>query len=90
MSEADWRDPQGRTLGVLLATGDPARGCLYALLNASDDWVEYQLPDSAGRPWRIVADTADVAPEGLVPDGGPRWVRPKSALVFRRAGGAGA
>jgi len=84
MTEADWRDPQGRTLGVLLATSDRARGWLYALLNASDDWIEYTLPESAGEGWQVIADTADPAHEGPVPAGAPRWVRPKSALVFKR------
>ena len=87
MTEVEWRDPRAKTVAVLLARADRSSGGLLILLNASDDWIEYGLPEVPGRRWITIVDTYDPAPIDVTLPSGPRWVRPKSALIFESAAG---
>ncbi|WP_137177267.1 glycogen debranching protein GlgX [Roseomonas sp. AR75] len=67
MTEADWHDPAGRALVLLIAAR--RERCLVAL-NAGGGAVPLVLPQPApGRRWRLVADSSDPArarmPEAL-------------------------
>jgi len=93
MTEADWADPERRTLGWRLegpatgrhdATASTGRETLLILLHAGESDVIFQLPEVPAGDWRVLIDTAqpDGAPiEGVPADGHWRLV-PRSAAVL--------
>ena len=56
MGPEAWDDPGTRALGLLLSTDVES---LLALVNASEEDVEFVLPDPIGGPWGRLVDTAD-------------------------------
>jgi glycogen operon protein len=71
MSEANWKDPMARSLGVLLdgraqPTGIRRRGTdltLLLIVNAHDEAVVFKLPTVVGgRDWRRLLDTNQPEP----------------------------
>jgi glycogen operon protein len=86
MSEADWNDPRGRALGVLLEGMAGAGQELLLLFNSGPEPVEFSLPTSlAPALWEVVADSgADVVtpPQSLATPW--RVVAHASAVLERR------
>jgi glycogen operon protein len=71
MTEARWRDPLNRSLGLMLA-GEA--GTLLLLANAHGHPVPFVLPAiGAGvKGWRVLLDTAEAASGAVVPGPGVR------------------
>ena len=82
MGPQDWNDPGTRALGLVIAGPDES---LLTLLNASDDHVEFTLPDAPGAPWGRLVDTAEgVATPRPLPlnDAARAMLVPHSVLVL--------
>jgi len=58
MLQADWLDPELRTLGAWLRRGGEGPGGLLVLVNANALPVDFTLPAVASGPWRRLVDTA--------------------------------
>jgi glycogen operon protein len=63
LTEADWNDPEGRCLGVLMSTTTTMRRSAYGdvliVFNANDSGIEFTLPPPpADAAWRVLFDTA--------------------------------
>jgi glycogen operon protein len=94
LTEADWRDPERRAIGMLLdgeailereITGTVVTGdTLLVLLNAHDTSVEFVLPDHTGTGvWKRCHDTAAPdAPELEVRAGEAVLLIGRSAAIF--------
>jgi glycogen operon protein len=92
MTEADWADPAGRALGLLLdgagavdATGRPVADDSFVVwLNAHPEPLCVTLPGSPETPWLPVLDTAEPgAPAGPPrPGGATVRVAGRAAVVF--------
>jgi glycogen operon protein len=62
MSEADWNDPRGRAIGVLLDGSRSAAGPLLMLFNAGAEAIEFHVPAGvAPGSWQLLFDTAAAA-----------------------------
>ena len=96
MTEADWSDPNRRTLGVLLdgqaiqersERGERIVGdTLLILFNAGPDDVAYTLPTKPGTQWERLIDTAETDAADTTVDAGSTWMLGKhSSVVFRSA-----
>lgn len=92
MTEADWVDPERRTLGWRLAgpatsrhdaVAPTGRETLLILLHAGEDHVIFQLP-VPDNDWSVLIDTAqpDGAPIDGVPADGHWRLVPRSAAVL--------
>ncbi|MEV4428742.1 glycogen debranching protein GlgX [Streptomyces sp. R-07] len=99
MTSRDWQAAHARALTVFLngnAISEPgtqgeriADDSFLLMFNASSKELEFAVPDSHGRCWRMVVDTSD--PEGMPPQegqelsGGERvTLAPLSLTVLRR------
>ncbi|MEU3607783.1 glycogen debranching protein GlgX [Streptomyces sp. NPDC035033] len=99
MTARDWQAAHARALTVFLngnAISEPgpqgeriADDSFLLMFNASSQELEFAVPDSHGRCWRTVVDTAD--PEGMPPHEGPEiaagervTLAPLSLTVLRR------
>jgi len=87
MTADDWRDPERRTLGMLLngdpVTGGPGGETLLVALNAGSQPISFTPPPD--RHWEIVLDTTDPSlPVVPVPDGLPFPMAEHSAVVLRQ------
>jgi glycogen operon protein len=84
MRQDDWQNPEARSLQMFLAgrgiddVDDDGRPLvddnLLMLLNASDDELEFALPqlDSIREPWQVLVDTRDDSVRGKLPPGQDR------------------
>ncbi|MEX0168461.1 glycogen debranching protein GlgX [Streptomyces sp. LMG1-1-1.1] len=99
MTSRDWQAAHAQALTVFLngnAISEPgtqgeriADDSFLLMFNASSKELEFAVPDSHGRCWRMVVDTSD--PEGMPPQEGPELaagervtLAPLSLTVLRR------
>ncbi|MGW5776741.1 glycogen debranching protein GlgX [Streptomyces sp. NPDC003863] len=99
MTSRDWQAAHAQALTVFLngnAISEPgtqgeriADDSFLLMFNASSKNLEFAVPDSHGRCWRMVVDTSD--PEGMPPQEGPEiaagervTLAPLSLTVLRR------
>ncbi|MFD8206125.1 glycogen debranching protein GlgX [Streptomyces sp. NPDC059695] len=99
MTSRDWQAAHAQALTVFLngnAISEPgtqgeriADDSFLLMFNASSKELEFSVPDSHGRCWRMVVDTSD--PEGMPPREGPELaggervtLAPLSLTVLRR------
>ncbi|MFF8379310.1 glycogen debranching protein GlgX [Streptomyces sp. NPDC015661] len=99
MTSRDWQAAHAQALTVFLngnAISEPgtqgeriADDSFLLMFNASSKELEFAVPDSHGRCWRMVVDTSD--PEGMPPQAGPELaggervtLAPLSLTVLRR------
>ncbi|WP_030693896.1 glycogen debranching protein GlgX [Streptomyces globisporus] len=99
MTSRDWQAAHAQALTVFLngnAISEPgtqgeriADDSFLLMFNASSKELEFAVPDSHGRCWRMVVDTSD--PEGMPPREGPELaggervtLAPLSLTVLRR------
>ncbi|MFF0425723.1 glycogen debranching protein GlgX [Streptomyces sp. NPDC004520] len=99
MTSRDWQAAHAQALTVFLngnAISEPgpqgeriADDSFLLMFNASSKELEFAVPDSHGRCWRMVVDTSD--PEGMPPQEGPEitagervTLAPLSLTVLRR------
>ncbi|MEU6624049.1 glycogen debranching protein GlgX [Streptomyces litmocidini] len=99
MTSRDWQAAHAQALTVFLngnAISEPgpqgeriADDSFLLMFNASSKELEFAVPDSHGRCWRMVVDTSD--PEGMPPREGPELaggervtLAPLSLAVLRR------
>ncbi|MER5206283.1 glycogen debranching protein GlgX [Streptomyces sp. NPDC002825] len=99
MTSRDWQAANAQALTVFLngnAISEPgtqgeriADDSFLLMFNASSKELEFAVPDSHGRCWRMVVDTSD--PEGMPPQEGPELaggervtLAPLSLTVLRR------
>ncbi|MFJ5832990.1 glycogen debranching protein GlgX [Streptomyces sp. NPDC093089] len=99
MTARDWQAAHAQALTVFLngnAISEPgpqgeriADDSFLLMFNASSKELEFAVPDSHGRCWRMVVDTSD--PEGMPPQEGPELaagervsLAPLSLTVLRR------
>ena len=82
LSEAQWRDPAGRTLVVILAASDAQRVAI--ILHSGGEDIDVHLPEArASMGWRLALDSADDARFGdLAGDGESLRVRARSAAIL--------
>ncbi len=82
-----WEDPDGRFLAFTLAGCGPDEPPLQVLVNMADDSVSVELPELAGRTWRLAVDTARpspldiLLPEEQTPWTAPRYLSPARSVV---------
>jgi hypothetical protein len=97
MTDADWADPERRTLGWLLATtgrheatAPPDGETLLILLHAGEYDVNFQLPELPSGGWQVLIDTAGPDPESVqVVRANEFWrLVPRSAAVLVRGSSA--
>ena len=85
MSDADWNDPRGRALGVLLDGSDGRGAELLLLFNAGGDAVEFALPPAlAPALWMVIADSASDEPRAPVSLASARRVPGHGSVVLER------
>jgi glycogen operon protein len=85
MSDADWNDPRGRALGVLLDGADGRGPELLLLFNAGSEAVEFSLPTAlATALWNVVADSAADERGAPISLATPRRVVGHGTLVLER------
>ncbi|WP_418959710.1 glycogen debranching protein GlgX [Streptomyces tritici] len=99
MTARDWQAAHAQALTVFLngnAISEPgpqgeriADDSFLLMFNASQQELEFAVPDDHGRSWRMVVDTSH--PEGMPPEEGPRVsagervpLAPLSLVVLRR------
>jgi isoamylase len=70
--ELPWDDAQGRLLRYTLAGRSPDEADLHVILNMSDESVDVELPQIAGRQWHLALDTARASPADIVAPGAQR------------------
>jgi pullulanase/glycogen debranching enzyme len=87
MREADWNDPDGRAVGVLLASADRRAAEVLVLLNAGAQALEFALPELDRRHWRLIADSAGGATPGEAVAGHLRLLEARAAAVFEAVAG---
>ncbi len=93
LTAADWRDPERRTIGVLLdgdhirernAQGEPVSGdTLLILLHAAPVDVMFTLPPRAGGLWACTLDTSGRPPVPPLAPGATWLLERYSSAVFR-------
>ena len=84
-----WHDPSGQLLGFTFGAVDEVDSYVHVVANMSDQAIDVELPDPAGRRWYRAVDTAqppgaDLSAPGSEPavDGGSYRVGPRSILVL--------
>lgn len=91
MTDADWNDPRGKALAVLLeGTEGPGRELLL-IFNAGAEAVEFHVPTSfAPSLWDVVADSASDMAQAPVSLASARRVEGHACLVLERLAPHGA
>jgi isoamylase len=69
-----WDDPGGRALAFTLGALGSEQDDLHVILNMSDDALEFELPELAGRAWSRAVDTALASPLDIAEPGAEQLV----------------
>ena len=84
MRDADWADPERRTLGVLFDGTDLSAETLLILFSAAAQPIEFLLPAHGdGTGWQVLADTAASAHPGRYAAGTTFELIAHSAAVLK-------
>ncbi len=67
LEEPPWHDPHARVLRFTVAAVDPDEEHLHVVLNMADEPAKVLLPAAGDRSWSLAVDTAQSAPEDIVP-----------------------
>jgi isoamylase len=85
MLQADWSDPNLRSLGMLLGSESATTGDLLMLLSAADHALEFVLPEGLAALWRVCLDSRYPAqPPATVQGSTPVPLESRCVLVLER------
>jgi isoamylase len=65
LHQPPWGDPAARVLAFTIAGIEPDEADLHAILNMSDQAIEAEIPQLAGRAWYLAVDTAQAPPHDI-------------------------
>lgn len=84
MRPADWNDPHAHAIGVMYSDLSDRSPKILLLFNAAEVAVDFKVHGPANMNWVLVADTADIAAQGLRL--GSRHSRaPRSLAIYERS-----
>ena len=66
LHQPPWSDPAARMLAFTIAAIETEEVDLHAILNMSDQAIEAEIPELAGRRWYLAVDTAQAPPGDIL------------------------
>jgi len=66
LHQPPWSDPAARMLAFTIAAIEAEEADLHAILNMSDQAIEAEIPELAGRRWYLAVDTAQAPPGDIL------------------------
>ena len=66
LHQQPWGDPAARVLTFTVAAIGDGEPDIHAILNMSEELIEAELPELAGRGWHLAVDTAQSPPNDII------------------------